>query len=203
MAEIRYQNFEMQIKTKFSRRQQFYMTDVRMEPRRYSFSSNIVELAVTNTMPTTTTTPKLMPVITEKRIARESDSRPNLVSKRILVGESLDIQKKVTTSNWHKGNRDQSKKNHDDLELQQGKVYEPNDFEVTVVVENVAGDSWGSDEEDEKEREGYEVGQMEEIHKKEGDTKEQQEEVKEHVKDNFRNHKFTLEKCDTLPTVSI
>ena len=150
MTEIRYQNFEMQIKTKFSRRQQFYMTDVRMEPRRYSFSSNVVELAVTNTMPTTTTTPKLMPVITEKRIARESDSRPNLVSKRILVGESLDIQKKVTTSNWHKGNRDQSKKNHDDLELQQGKVYEPNDFEVTVVVENVAGDSWGSDEEDEK-----------------------------------------------------
>ena len=111
MSEIRYQDFEMQIKTKFSRRQQFYMTDVRMEPRRYSFSSNIVELAVTNTMPTTTTTPKLMPVITEKRIARESDSRPNLVSKRILVGESLDIQKKVTTSNWHKGNRDQSKKN--------------------------------------------------------------------------------------------
>ena len=203
------------------------MTDVPMEPRRYSFSSSILA-----PVPVPVQIPVPMTEASDMNIARTSATRPIFVSERILEREYCQSQRKATSGLWNKESIDKSKINHDDLDPEE-EVYEPYHFEVNVVVLNEAVDFGGSEEE--KELEEWEkecepqVRQTGEIHNKKKHTEEPQQEVEEHVtkqhlkdsdlrrdleaskegtenedvKLDFQNCMIEAERCETLPPVEI
>ena len=203
------------------------MTDVPMEPRRYSFSSSILAPVP---VPVSVQMPVPMPKASDMNIARTSATRPIFVSERILEREYCQSQRKATSGLWNKESIDKSKINHDDLDPEE-EVYEPYHFEVNVVVLNEAVDFGGSEEEKEEWEMECEaqVWQTGEIHNKKKHTEEPQEEVKEHVKKqllkdsdlrrnleaskegtekedvklNFQNYTIEAERCETLPPVEI
>ena len=201
------------------------MTDVPMEPRRYSFSSSILA-PVPVPVPVPMQMPLPMPKASDMNIARTSATRPIFVSERILEREYC--HRKATSGMWKKESIDKSKINHDDLDPEE-EVYEPYHFEVNVVVLNEAVDFGGSEEEKEEWEGEPQVRQTGEIHNKKKHTEEPQEEVKEHVKKqllkdsdlrrnleaskegtekedvklNFQNYTIEAERCETLPPVEI
>ena len=203
------------------------MTDVPMEPRRYSFSSSILA-PVPVPVPVPMQMPLPMPKASDMNIARTSATRPIFVSERILEREYCQSQRKATSGLWNKESIDKSKINHDDLDPEE-EVYEPYHFEVNVVVLNEAVDFGGSEEEKEEWEGEPQVRQTGEIHNKKKHTEEPQEEVKEHVKKqllkdsdlrrnleaskegtekedvklNFQNYTIEAERCETLPPVEI
>ena len=206
------------------------MTDVPMEPRRYSFSSSILAPVP---VPVPVQMPVPMPKASDMNIVGTSATRPIFVSERILEREYCQSQRKATSGMWSKESIDKSKINHDDLDPEEEEVYEPYHFEVNVVVLNEAVDFGGSEEE--KELEEWEkecephVRQTGEIHNKKKHIEEPQLEVeeyvkKQHLKDsdlrrdleaskegaenedvklNFQNCIIEAERCETLPTVEI
>ena len=202
------------------------MTDVPMEPRRYSFSSSILAA-----VPVPMQMPVPMPKASDMNIARTSATRPIFVSERILEREYCQSQRKATSGKWNKESIDKSKINHDDLDPEEEEVYEPYHFEVNVVVLNEAVDFGGSEEEKEEWEKECEpqVRQTGEIHNKKKHTEEPEQEVEEHVKKqhlkdsdlrrdleaskegtenedvklNFQNYTIEAERCETLPPVEI
>ena len=199
------------------------MTDVPMEPRRYSFSSSILAA-----VPVPMQMPVPMPKASDMNIARTSATRPIFVSESILDREYC--QRKATSGQWNKESIDKSKINHDDLDPEE-EVYEPYHFEVNVVVLNEAVDFGGSEEEKEEWEMECEpqVWQTGEIHNKKKHIEEPRLEVeeyvkKQHLKDsdlrrdleaskegtekedvklNFQNYTIEAERCETLPPVEI
>ena len=209
------------------------MTDVPMEPRRYSFSSSILApVPVPVQIPVPMQMPVPIPEASDMNIARTSATRPIFVSERTLEREYCQSQRKATSGKWNKESIDKSKINYDDLDPEE-EVYEPYHFEVNVVVLNEAVDFGGSEEE--KELEEWEkecepqVRQTGEIHNKKKHTEEPQQEVEEHVtkqhlkdsdlrrdleaskegtenedvKLDFQNYMIEAERCETLPPVEI
>ena len=208
------------------------MTDVPMEPRRYSFSSSILApVPVPVQIPVPMQMPVPKPEASDMNIARTSATRPIFVSERILERECCQNQRKATSGMWNKESIDnKSKINHDYLDPEE-EVYEPYHFEVNVVVLNEAVDFGGSEEEKEEwemECEPH-VRQTGEIHNKKKHTEEPEQEVEEHVKKqhlkdsdlrrdleaskegtenesvklNFQNCMIAAERCETLPPVEI
>ena len=166
------------------------MTDVPMEPRRYSFSSSIlaavpvsVQIPLPMQVPVSMQMPVPMPKASDMNIARTSATRPIFVSERILEREYCQSQRKATSGKWNKESIDKSKINHDDLDPEE-EVYEPYHFEVNVVVLNEAVDFGGSEEEKEEWEMECEpqVWQTGEIHNKKKHIEEPQLEVEEYVK---------------------
>ena len=207
------------------------MTDVPMEPRRYSFSSSILApVPVPVQIPVPMQMPVPMPEASDMNIARTSATRPIFMSERIREKECCQGQRKATSGLWNQESIDKSKINHDDLDPEE-EVYEPYHFEVNVVVLNEAVDFGGSEEEKEEWEKECEpkVRQTGEIHNKKKHTEEPQLEVeeyvkKQHLKDsdlrrdleaskegtekedeklNFQNYTIEAERCETLPPVEI
>ena len=202
------------------------MTDVPMEPRRYSFSSSILA-----PVPVPVQIPLPMPKASDMNIARTSATRQIFVSERILEREYCQSQRKATSGMWNKESIDnKSKINHDYLDPEK-EVYEAYHFEVNVVVLNEAVDFGGSEEEKEEWEMECEpqVRQTGEIHNKKKHTEEPEQEVEEHrtkqhlkdsdlrrdleaskegtenedVKLNFQNYIIEAERCEILPPVEI